>query len=128
MSTSTQLPVSEQKQTDTQVETKQEVKKTEADQGPTRPRAAEQPKYAYYVEPIKLEERPRRFLEAFAAILNHSNYGPVLDPICVAEPSARSAPLLVRCIRRRETRRIFRATGRSSCSKCIDGTSLWRDR
>ncbi len=44
-----------------------------------RLRAAEQPKYCYYTEPIKLEERPRRFLEAFAAILKHSNYGPVLD-------------------------------------------------
>jgi Fe-S oxidoreductase len=38
-----------------------------------------QPKYPYYMEPITLEERPRRFLEAFAAILKHSNYGPVLD-------------------------------------------------
>jgi len=38
-----------------------------------------QPKYKYYMEPIKLEERPRRFLEAFSAILKHSNYGPVLD-------------------------------------------------
>ncbi len=44
-----------------------------------RLRAAEQPKYCFYTEPIKLEERPRRFLEAFAAILKHSNYGPVLD-------------------------------------------------
>ena len=39
----------------------------------------EQPKYSFYVEPFKLEERPRRFLEAFAAILRNSNYGPVLE-------------------------------------------------
>jgi len=38
-----------------------------------------QPKYSFYNEPIRLEERPRRFLEAFAAILKHTNYGPVLD-------------------------------------------------
>jgi Fe-S oxidoreductase len=39
----------------------------------------EQPKYSYVMEPIELEERPKRFLEAFAAILRHSNYAPVLD-------------------------------------------------
>ena len=38
-----------------------------------------QPKYSYYIEPQELTERPRRFLESFAAILKHSNYGPVLD-------------------------------------------------
>ena len=79
MSTTTQSPVSEPKQKNTQVETKQEVEKPNAEQGPTRPRSTEQPKYAFYVEPFKLEERPRRFLESFAAILNNSNYGPVLD-------------------------------------------------
>lgn len=39
----------------------------------------EKPKYSYFVEPFNLEGRPRRFLEAFAAILKNSNYGPVLD-------------------------------------------------
>ncbi len=38
-----------------------------------------QPKFAYYTEDFQLEERPRRFLEAFAAILRYSNYGPALD-------------------------------------------------
>ncbi len=38
-----------------------------------------QPKFSYHVEPFELRERPRRFLQAFAAILKHSNYGPVLD-------------------------------------------------
>ena len=39
----------------------------------------QQPKYSYYLENTRLEERPRRFLEAFSAILRNSNYGPVLD-------------------------------------------------
>lgn len=38
-----------------------------------------QPEYAYYAEDFALEDRPRRFLEAFAAILRYSNYGPALD-------------------------------------------------
>jgi len=38
-------------------------------------------KYSFYVEDKALEvtERPRRFLEAFAAVLEHSNYGLALD-------------------------------------------------
>ena len=39
----------------------------------------EQPKYSYIMESIELEERPKRLLEAFAAILRYSNYAPVLD-------------------------------------------------
>lgn len=35
--------------------------------------------YTYYVEPFELKDRPRRFLEAFSAILRHSTYGFVLD-------------------------------------------------
>lgn len=35
--------------------------------------------YTYYVEPFELKDRPRRFLEAFAAILRHSTYGFVFD-------------------------------------------------
>jgi Fe-S oxidoreductase len=38
-----------------------------------------QPKYSYHIESFELTERPRRFLEAFAAILRNSNYGPALD-------------------------------------------------
>ena len=38
-------------------------------------------KYSYYVEEPALEvtDRPRKFLEAFAAVLKHGNYGAVLD-------------------------------------------------
>jgi Fe-S oxidoreductase len=35
--------------------------------------------YSYYVEPYDVSERPRRFIEAFAAILKHGNYGFALD-------------------------------------------------
>jgi len=35
--------------------------------------------YSFYVEPFDETDRPRRFLEAMAAILKHSNYGLVLD-------------------------------------------------
>ncbi len=35
--------------------------------------------YSYYIEAFELKDRPRRFLEAFAAILKYSNYGFVLD-------------------------------------------------
>ncbi len=36
-------------------------------------------KLSYQVEPFQTEDRPRRFLEAFSAILKHSNYGAALD-------------------------------------------------
>jgi Fe-S oxidoreductase len=42
-------------------------------------RTKEQPEYSFIVEPFDLDERPKRFLEAFAAVLRHSNYAPVLD-------------------------------------------------
>jgi Fe-S oxidoreductase len=34
---------------------------------------------SYYIEDVDTRELPRRFLEAFAAILSHSNYAPLLD-------------------------------------------------
>jgi Fe-S oxidoreductase len=34
---------------------------------------------SYYTEDVDTRELPRRFLEAFAAILSHSNYAPLLD-------------------------------------------------
>jgi Fe-S oxidoreductase len=37
---------------------------------------------SYYLEPLETNDLPRRFLEAFAAILGHSNYAPVLDAAC----------------------------------------------
>ncbi|MFC1514015.1 (Fe-S)-binding protein [candidate division KSB1 bacterium] len=35
--------------------------------------------YTYYTEPFDLKDRPRRFLEVFAAILQHTNYRFILD-------------------------------------------------
>lgn len=40
---------------------------------------AAQSRFSYYTEVCNEQERPRRFLEAFGAILKHSNYGLVLD-------------------------------------------------
>jgi Fe-S oxidoreductase len=37
------------------------------------------PAYSYHVEPFDPSDRIRRFLETFSAILQHTNYGPVLD-------------------------------------------------
>jgi Fe-S oxidoreductase len=34
---------------------------------------------SYYVEPQPSQDRPGKFLQAFSAILQHSNYGPILD-------------------------------------------------
>jgi Fe-S oxidoreductase len=41
-------------------------------------------KYSYYVEPSALEvaDRPRKFLAAFAAILEHANYAAALSAYC----------------------------------------------
>src|SRR4030042_107074 len=36
-------------------------------------------KYNYYTEDFDINDRPKRFLEAFSAILQHSNYGFLLD-------------------------------------------------
>ena len=35
--------------------------------------------YSYYTEPFDMSNRPRKFLEAFAAILEHTNYRFILD-------------------------------------------------
>ncbi len=36
-------------------------------------------KTSYYTDPVDTVDLPRRFLDAFAAVLEHSNYGPALD-------------------------------------------------
>ncbi len=50
---------------------------------------------SYYLEPVDTADLPRRFLDAFAAILAHSNYGPVLD--AVSRVAARCARCAVTC-------------------------------
>lgn len=37
---------------------------------------------SYYLEPVDTTDLPQRFLDAFAAILSHSNYAMVLDAAC----------------------------------------------
>jgi Fe-S oxidoreductase len=50
---------------------------------------------SYYLEPVDTTDLPRRFLDAFAAILAHSNYAPVLD--AAARISTRCARCSVAC-------------------------------
>ncbi len=45
---------------------------------------------SYYLEPVDTGDLPRRFLEAFAAILAHSNYAPVLDVLCTGQRALRT--------------------------------------
>ena len=65
--------------------------------------------YSYYVEPFELRDRPRRFLEALAAILKHSNYGLVLDTY--SRSSTKCARCSVACP-------IYLATGDVKCVPC----------
>ncbi|MCP4901861.1 MAG: (Fe-S)-binding protein [bacterium] len=37
---------------------------------------------SYYLEPVDTQELPQRFLDAFSAILSHSNYAMILDAAC----------------------------------------------
>lgn len=54
-------------------------------------------KYSYYVEPraLEVEQRPRRFLDAFAAVLKWGNYGLALDTY--ARLSAKCARCVSSC-------------------------------
>ena len=57
---------------------------------------------SYYMEPVDTTDLPRRFLEAFAAILAHSNYTPVLEM---------ASRLATRCARCTVTCPVYQATG-----------------
>ncbi len=50
---------------------------------------------SYYLEPVDTRDLPGRFLEAFAAILAHSSYAPVLD--AAARAGARCGRCTVAC-------------------------------
>ncbi|MFH0903144.1 MAG: (Fe-S)-binding protein [Pseudomonadota bacterium] len=75
----------------------------------------------YYREPIQPSERssdrPRRFLEAFAAVLRHSNYGYLLDHF--ARVGARCGRCAVECP-------VFEATGRPADIPCSRSELLLR--
>ncbi len=57
---------------------------------------------AYYLEPLDTRELPRRFLEAFAAVLSHSNYAMALDT---------AARVTARCGRCASTCPVYQASG-----------------
>ena len=61
-------------------------------------------KYTFYVESKALEvvDRPRKFLEAFAAVLEHSNYGLALDTY---------ARLTTKCARCASSCQLYETTG-----------------
>ena len=57
---------------------------------------------SFYMEPVDTTELPRRFLDAFAAILAHSNYVPALEM---------ASRLATRCARCTATCPVYQATG-----------------
>ncbi len=63
----------------------------------------------YHVEEYDVNDRPRRFLEAFAAILKHSNYRMALDHY---------ARVVSRCSRCATTCQIYQATGNPEDIPC----------
>ena len=56
----------------------------------------------YHIEDFDINDRPRRFLEAFAAILKHSNYRMALDHFI---------RLSAKCSRCATTCQVYQATG-----------------
>lgn len=71
----------------------------------------------YYQEPAPTGDRPRRFLEAFAAILRHSNYGFILDHF--ARMGAKCGRCSVACP-------VYQATGRPEDVPCRRSELLLR--
>jgi Fe-S oxidoreductase len=63
----------------------------------------------YVNEPVPPMDRPRRFLEVFAAVLKHSNYGYVLDHF--ARVAAKCGMCAVECP-------VYQATGRAQDVPC----------
>jgi hypothetical protein len=66
-------------------------------------------KHPYYVEAYPETERPRRFLEAFAAILEHTNYDFVLDNF---------ARTVTRCGRCATSCQVYQASGEARDIPC----------
>ncbi len=64
---------------------------------------------SYYLEDCDTRELPSRFLEAFAAILSHSNYAPVLDA---------AARMKARCSRCAITCPVYQVTGEKRDIPC----------
>ena len=72
---------------------------------------------SYYLEPVDTDDLPRRFLDAFAAILAHSNYALVLDA---------AATLSAHCSRCATTCPVFQATGDPRDIPCLRSELLLR--
>jgi Fe-S oxidoreductase len=64
---------------------------------------------SYYLEPFASDNLPARFLQAFAAVLNHSNYAMVLDA---------AARLSARCGRCTATCPVYQASGEQRDIPC----------
>ena len=80
---------------------------------------SDQARYSYYVEPQALEvtDRPRKFLEAFAAVLDHANYGVALDMY---------ARLSAKCARCASSCQLYETTGESRDIPCQRSELLLR--
>ncbi|MBW2258784.1 MAG: hypothetical protein JRI25_29960 [Deltaproteobacteria bacterium] len=65
---------------------------------------------SYYLEPVETQNLPQRFLDAFAAILAHSNYAPVL---------AATASVTTRCGRCTLTCPVYQASGEARDIPCF---------
>ena len=76
-------------------------------------------RYTYYVEAKALEvaDRPRRFLEAFAAVLDHSSYGLMLDAY---------SRLSAKCGRCASTCQVYEVTGDDADIPCHRSELLLR--
>ena len=71
----------------------------------------------YFNEPVPPMDRPRRFLEVFAAVLKHSNYGYILDHF--ARVVAKCGRCAVECP-------VYQATGRGEDIPCARTEKLLR--
>lgn len=74
-------------------------------------------KYSYYVEDFSLERLPQRFLETFGAILQHSNYGMLLDTY---------TKVSARCSRCADTCQVFQASNDPRDIPCYRSELLFR--
>jgi Fe-S oxidoreductase len=76
-------------------------------------------KYAFYVEDraLQVEDRPRKFLQAFAAVLEHSNYGLPLD--VYSRVSAKCSRCAAAC-------QLYEATGEDDDIPCHRSEMLLR--
>ena len=79
----------------------------------------------YHVEDFDMRDRPRRFLEAFAAILKHTNYRLALDHYIRSPPSAPAAPRSARSTWLPATTATSPATAPNCSCPSTAATSPW---